>query len=99
MLDQLLSEADRASADKAFEERREKLRGFEHVQPHALPESFVGELRPYQKFGYDWMHFLREYGFGGCLADDMGTGKCIMSSSLVFVNGIPQPAEAIWQTY
>jgi len=79
MLDQLLAEADRASADKVFEQRREKLRSFEHVQPHALPESFVGELRPYQKFGYDWLHFLREYGFGGCLADDMGTGKTIIT--------------------
>ena len=79
MLDQLLSEADRAGADEAFERRREKLRSFEHVQPHALPESFVGELRPYQKFGYDWLHFLREYGFGGCLADDMGTGKTIIT--------------------
>lgn len=79
MLDQLLSEADRASADEAFERRREKLRGFEHVRPHALPDSFVGDLRPYQKFGYDWLHFLREYGFGGCLADDMGTGKTIIT--------------------
>jgi non-specific serine/threonine protein kinase len=79
MLDQLLSEADRASADAAFEQRREKLRSFDHVQPHALPETFVGELRPYQKFGYDWLHFLREYGFGGCLADDMGTGKTIQT--------------------
>ncbi|MEO7912049.1 MAG: SNF2 helicase associated domain-containing protein, partial [Roseiflexaceae bacterium] len=72
MLDQLLSEADGGAADQEFQRRREKLRSFEHVQPHALPSNFVGELRPYQKFGYDWLHFLREYGFGGCLADDMG---------------------------
>ncbi len=77
MLDQLLADADRARADEAFEQRREKLRGFERIEPQPLPTTFKGQLRPYQKFGYDWMHFLREYGFGGCLADDMGTGKTI----------------------
>jgi non-specific serine/threonine protein kinase len=79
MLDQLLSDADRARADAEFERRRERLRGFEAIQPHPLPTTFQGELRPYQKFGYDWLHFLREYGFGGCLADDMGTGKTIQT--------------------
>jgi non-specific serine/threonine protein kinase len=86
MLDQLLSEADRASADEAFEQRRVKLRSFEHVEQRALPEGFVGQLRPYQKFGYDWLHFLREYGFGGCLADDMGTGKT--PQTLAFLQSI-----------
>jgi non-specific serine/threonine protein kinase len=79
LLDQLLADADRARTDKEFERRREKLRGFERIEPQPLPEGFLGELRPYQKFGYDWLHFLREYGFGGCLADDMGTGKTIQT--------------------
>ncbi len=77
MLDQLLTEADRAQADAVFEQRRSKLRSFDRIQPHPLPTTFQGELRPYQKFGYDWLHFLREYGFGGCLADDMGIGKTV----------------------
>ncbi len=79
LLDQLLSDSDRARADEEFQRRREKLRGFEGIEPEPLPSGFVGELRPYQKFGYDWLHFLREYGFGGCLADDMGTGKTIQA--------------------
>ena len=37
----------------------------------------MGELRPYQKHGFDWLHFLKEYKFGGVLADDMGLGKTI----------------------
>ena len=41
--------------------------------------GFAGVLRPYQKAGYDWLHFLHEYEFGGCLADDMGTGKTIQT--------------------
>ncbi len=27
----------------------------------------------------DWLHFLHEYEFGGCLADDMGPGKTIQT--------------------
>jgi non-specific serine/threonine protein kinase len=83
MLDQLLAEADRTRTDKAFEQRRERLRDFSGITPHTLPPTFEGELRPYQKFGYDWLHFLREYQFGGCLADDMGVGKTIQALALL----------------
>ncbi|MBW7474552.1 DEAD/DEAH box helicase [Paenibacillus oenotherae] len=41
------------------------------------PESFHGELRPYQLQGVSWLAFLRRFGLGGCLADDMGLGKTI----------------------
>nr|WP_261381295.1 DEAD/DEAH box helicase [Paenibacillus cremeus] len=41
------------------------------------PDSFRGTLRPYQVEGISWLIFLRECGFGGCLADDMGLGKTI----------------------
>jgi non-specific serine/threonine protein kinase len=88
LLDQLLADADRARVDKEFERRRDKLRSFERIEPQALPRGFVGELRPYQKFGYDWLHFLKEYGFGGCLADDMGTGKTIQT--LAFLQSISE---------
>ena len=47
------------------------------------PESFVGELRPYQKRGVSWMQFLVERGLGPCLADDMGLGKTIELISLL----------------
>ncbi|CAG7645041.1 RNA polymerase-associated protein RapA [Paenibacillus solanacearum] len=41
------------------------------------PDSFRGTLRPYQVEGISWLMFLRNCGFGGCLADDMGLGKTI----------------------
>ncbi|MHA1126621.1 MAG: DEAD/DEAH box helicase [Candidatus Heimdallarchaeota archaeon] len=41
------------------------------------PESFHGELRPYQVTGFSWLDYLRNVGFGACLADDMGLGKTI----------------------
>ncbi|UYZ58339.1 SNF2-related protein [Hymenobacter latericus] len=53
----------------------ERLRGFEAVEDRPLPAGFNGALRPYQQAGYNWLHFVQEYHFGGCLADDMGLGK------------------------
>lgn len=41
------------------------------------PEKLNGQLRPYQQAGMSWLLFLRECGFGACLADDMGLGKTV----------------------
>lgn len=42
-----------------------------------IPENLHTELRPYQKTGFDYLVFMREEGFGLCLADDMGLGKTV----------------------
>ncbi|GCF09594.1 DEAD/DEAH box helicase [Dictyobacter arantiisoli] len=42
-----------------------------------VPVTFSGKLRCYQEKGVSWLTFLRQCGFGGCLADDMGMGKTI----------------------
>jgi len=99
LLDQLLAGDERARTDKEFERRREQLRNFSGIKAQKLPKHFTGELRPYQKAGFDWLYFLREYNFGGCLADDMGTGKCIAADSLVAHNGILRTAEQIWASH
>ena len=83
IVDQLVQEAQRAQVDATFEERREQLRLFEHIEDQPLPEGFRGTLRSYQKAGYDWLHFLNRYGFGGCLADDMGVGKTIQTLAFI----------------
>jgi hypothetical protein len=54
---------------------REGLHRFQGVRAAPQPEGFVGTLRDYQREGVGWMEVLREFGFGGCLADDMGVGK------------------------
>jgi len=61
----------------------EKLRAFEAIEDQPLPAGFVGELRPYQKAGYNWLHFVHNYKFGGCLADDMGLGKTVQTLALL----------------
>jgi len=52
---------------------------YQRVQltPIEVPATFQGQLRPYQLRGVSWLAFLRQFGFGSCLADDMGLGKTI----------------------
>jgi SNF2 family DNA or RNA helicase len=57
----------------------DKLANFKSVMPVQPPESFKGELRPYQLDGLSWMQFLREYELSGILADDMGLGKTVQA--------------------
>ena len=59
----------------AFYESR--FAGFESIEDIGVPEGIVGELREYQKHGVNWLNFLDDFNFGGCLADDMGLGKSI----------------------
>lgn len=51
--------------------------GNQSVEPIEVPQSFRGELRPYQVRGASWLAFLERWGLGACLADDMGLGKTI----------------------
>ncbi|AFZ12281.1 helicase domain protein [Crinalium epipsammum PCC 9333] len=67
------------------------------IAPLPAPANFQGQLRPYQERGVGWLSFLERWGLGACLADDMGLGKCILPHSFVFVNGLIQKAEEIWQ--
>ena len=61
----------------------EKLRNFQEIEDFRVPAGFGGELRPYQKAGFNWMHFLSSYNFGGCLADDMGLGKTVQTLAML----------------
>ena len=77
LLDALLAAQGQVTVDAPFATLREKLQSFNGVGPVAEPAGFVGQLRSYQKTGLGWLHFLRDFRLGGCLADDMGLGKTI----------------------
>ncbi|MDD3805741.1 MAG: DEAD/DEAH box helicase [bacterium] len=83
LLEAALDQADEVQSDAEFKDRCGRLRGFTGIEPMALPSGFNGELRPYQKAGYDWLHFLHDYELGGCLADDMGIGKTVQALALL----------------
>ncbi len=59
------------------EQLREKLRGFAGIDAVEPPELHNGQLRSYQRRGLDFLSYLASFGFGGILADDMGTGKTL----------------------
>jgi len=85
LLDALLAAQDsqHVRVDERFARLRDKLAAFQGIEPHNEPESFLGELRTYQREGLGWLHFLDEFGFGGCLADDMGLGKTVQVLALL----------------
>jgi hypothetical protein len=50
---------------------------FETIRPIPVPRTLKAKLRDYQKQGLNWLNFLDDFNFGGCLADDMGLGKTL----------------------
>jgi len=51
--------------------------------PLPNPPGLRAELRPYQRGGVSWLHFLTQLGLGACLADDMGLGKTVQVIALL----------------
>ena len=70
-------------ANVTMTRKLQNLAGFDELEEVPMPAYFTGDLRPYQKAGYNWFHFLKNYHFGGCLADDMGLGKTIQTLALL----------------
>src|SRR3954452_6488453 len=83
LLDAWLADEPEIALDETFERARRRPHEFSRVAPADPPPGFHGELRPYQRAGLGWLHFLRDFGFGGCLADDMGLGKTVQVLALL----------------
>jgi len=60
-----------------------KVGDFSTIRPVPVPAELQATLREYQKQGLNWLHFLDDFGFGGCLADDMGLGKTVQIIAFV----------------
>ena len=69
----------RWNAPERLRELGARLSAFSGIDRVAVPPSFRGELRAYQRDGLDWLQFLAAYGLGGILADDMGLGKSVQT--------------------
>jgi superfamily II DNA or RNA helicase len=83
LLDALIATLPAVETDQRFAQARAELQTFARVEAAEEPETFRGELRPYQREGLGWFHFLRRFGLGGCLADDMGLGKTVQVLALL----------------
>ncbi|MFJ8259016.1 DEAD/DEAH box helicase [Peribacillus asahii] len=72
------------------------LRETKNIPLLPVPKTLHGDLRPYQELGMSWLLFLREHGFGACLADDMGLGKTVqMITYLLHVKETSQTVEMV----
>lgn len=60
-----------------LKEYNRKLSEYKEIKDVTVPASLKAVLRPYQQHGLNWLNFLDEFNFGGCLADDMGLGKSV----------------------
>jgi SNF2 family DNA or RNA helicase len=61
----------------------ERLNGQGAYEDIPVPAALRGILRPYQRRGYAWLHFLTQWGLGACLADDVGLGKMVQTLTLI----------------
>lgn len=80
MLDEGIEEEDpliEFHLNKSLRNLLDKLLDKRDLPETPIPENLLTELRPYQKTGFDYLVFMREEGFGLCLADDMGLGKTV----------------------
>jgi SNF2 family DNA or RNA helicase len=62
------------------------LDGRVHLMDEPVPSGLHGELRPYQRQGFEWLSTMTRLGFGVCLADDMGLGKTVQIITLLLDN-------------
>jgi len=70
------------NAPTAWKNRVASLSGEAKLECPALG-TLENILRPYQRDGVGWLHFLRRNGFGGILADEMGLGKTVQTLALI----------------
>jgi hypothetical protein len=60
-----------------LKEYHARFSSFRAIKAVPVPEGLNATLRHYQQEGLNWLNFLDDLNFGGCLADDMGLGKSI----------------------
>ncbi|MGB0930494.1 MAG: SNF2-related protein [Chitinophagales bacterium] len=83
LVDELYEMIDDEEVQKELFLKKQKLKNFKNVAQVQMPINIKAELRDYQKEGYNWMNFLDEFQWGGCLADDMGLGKTLQVLTLL----------------
>jgi len=83
VLENLINISKKSKLDVGAKKTADKFRNFEKINEVKLPKGLNAELRDYQKAGFDWLNFLRDFEFNGVLADDMGLGKTVQALALL----------------
>jgi SNF2 family DNA or RNA helicase len=79
------------TASKPWKDQLVRLNEMGDLNPK-LPSTLQGELRDYQREGFQWMMRLAHWGAGACLADDMGLGKTVQALALILARAPQGPA-------
>ncbi|HAK78918.1 MAG TPA: hypothetical protein DCM71_18910, partial [Runella sp.] len=75
---------ENAMADANFKKSRAFFEGFNQLATQKPKIAKVNAtLRPYQKYGVQWLEYLQSSKLNGCLADDMGLGKTLQTITLL----------------
>ncbi|MDD5632590.1 MAG: DEAD/DEAH box helicase, partial [Methylococcales bacterium] len=78
------------TASKPWKDQLLRLNEMGDLNPK-LPSTLQGELRDYQREGFQWMMRLAHWGAGACLADDMGLGKTVQALALILARAPQGP--------
>jgi superfamily II DNA or RNA helicase len=78
------------TAGKPWKDQLLRLNEMGDLNPK-LPSTLQGELRDYQREGFQWMMRLAHWGAGACLADDMGLGKTVQALALILARASQGP--------
>jgi SNF2 family DNA or RNA helicase len=78
------------TASKPWKDQLLRLNEMGDLNP-ILPSTLQGELRDYQREGFQWMMRLAHWGAGACLADDMGLGKTVQALALILARASQGP--------
>ncbi len=92
-IDDLLTELSPGFKSPAsWRHRSAALRDLSSIPAAPVPAGLHHLLRPYQKLGVAWLHYLHQHDLGGILADEMGLGKTIQA--LALLTALQTPAES-----
>jgi superfamily II DNA or RNA helicase len=92
-IDDLLEELSPGFKSPAsWRSRSSALRDLSSLRPAPLETDLETILRPYQKLGVAWLHYLHGHELGGILADEMGLGKTLQA--LALLTALKSPASA-----
>lgn len=83
VLESLISLSQKSTLDKGTKDSLRKFDNFDKIEVVPISKNVTADLREYQKSGYDWLNFLRDFGFNGVLADDMGLGKTLQALAML----------------
>lgn len=83
LLAELYEQIDDTSVLEELKEKKQNLNNFHKIDTVVIAGELNNILRDYQKEGYNWLHFLDKFKWGGCLADDMGLGKTLQVLSFI----------------